>query len=39
MDDIVSEFQVTADVAKSDVFEFIEQLLQVDSIRKVEGTG
>ena len=39
VDDIVSEFQVTADVAKSDVFEFIEQLLEVDSIRKVEGTG
>ena len=39
VDHIVSEFQVTADVAKSDVFEFIEQLLQVDSIRKVEGTG
>ena len=34
VNDIVSEFEVTEDVAKSDVFEFIEQLLEVESIRK-----
>ncbi len=38
VDDIVSEFAVTAEVAKSDVFEFIEQLLEVDAIRKDPGS-
>ncbi len=39
VDDIVAEFEVTADEAKTDVFEFLEQLLEIDSVRKVEDAG
>ena len=39
VDDIVAEFEVTADEAKTHVFEFLEQLLEIDSVRKVEDAG
>lgn len=36
---IVTEFQVTEQQAQSDVRDFIDQLLEIDSIRKVEDAG
>ena len=36
---IVSEFDVTGDEARADVLEFIEQLLAIESIRKVGESG
>ena len=39
VDSIVTEFDVTSAEANSDVEEFIEQLIQIDSIHKVEDAG
>ncbi len=36
---IVNEFEVTEQQAESDVSEFIEQLLEVESIHEVESEG
>jgi len=33
---IVSEFEISGDEARTDVLEFISQLLEIDSIRKIE---
>ncbi|GMR22985.1 MAG: hypothetical protein BMS9Abin37_1373 [Acidobacteriota bacterium] len=39
MDTIVNEFEVTERQAKSDVREFIAQLLEIESIHRVESEG
>lgn len=39
IDAIVAEFDVTSDEASSDVREFLEQLIEIDSIRKIEEAG
>ncbi len=39
MDTIVNEFEVTRQQAESDVREFVAQLLEIESIRRVESEG
>ncbi len=39
MDTIVSEFEVTPQQAESDVLEFVAQLLEIESIHRVESEG
>lgn len=39
MDTIVSEFEVTPQQAESDVREFVAQLLEIESIHRVESEG
>ena len=39
MDTIVKEFEVTRQQAESDVREFVAQLLEIESIRRVESEG
>lgn len=39
MDTIVNEFEVTRQQAESDVREFVAQLLEIESIHRVESEG